>query len=261
MKIALAQTNIIFQDREKNLERAASLISQAAQQGCRLILFPEMSFTGFTMAGDAYAENAAARMGARETVSAYAKRFGIAVGFGYIRRGKNQGDRPRNCYQVVDAQGRTLASYDKIHPFSYAGEDANYAAGDRPISFTLGEYTFGMSICYDLRFPGLYQQYVPACQVLLVPANWPKKRRLHYVTLLMARAVETQTFVLGINCVGRMDGQEYAGDTMAVSPEGRILARAGEDETLLTVALNPEELAIRQSFPVLADRKEPYDIC
>lgn len=247
MIVALAQTQILWEDKERNLEKAASFMSNAKQQGADIIFFPEMSLTGFSMNTELTAEESLP-----ETIKRLCRENQIAVGIGWTKRGEKKAE---NHYAVVNKDGNICLDYAKIHPFSYAGEADAFHGGDEILSCQLGGYSFSVFICYDLRFPELFQIASQKSDIIVVPANWPAKREEHWKTLLKARAIENQSYVLGINCVGMIGGIMYNGYTSAYSPEGECLAALSGEEGVVTVELQHDELEIRNSFPVKQDRK------
>ena len=111
-------------------------------------------------------------------------------------------------------------------------------------------------ICYDLRFPEIFQIAAREADVLLVIANWPQIRREHWQTLLRARAIETQSYVVGVNCVGMHDGCAYSGDSMAVDSIGNILGMLSGSEGILVCDLDDRAWSLRHKFSTRADRRE-----
>ena len=248
MKIALCQFNIRYEEKKENLVRAEDFIQQAASQQADLILFPEMSFTGFSMNTKLTGEEGEETL---EQMRKLARREGIAIGFGWVK-GKTLAE---NHYTIVDDKGEMLEDYVKIHPFSYSGEDNYFVKGSRPGSFSYKGISFGVSICYDLRFPELYQHLSKEAHVILVPANWPERRRLHWKTLLQARAIENQVYMIGINCCGTQGDLYYSGNSGAVNARGEVLFEIEDREELRIFELADDVSAYREEFPVKADRR------
>lgn len=252
MKIAICQLNICYENRKQNLERAEVFAQQAAKEDADMILFPEMSFTGFSMRTELTGE-LQNELFTLPLMQEWAKKFHIAIGFGWIKGTK----QAQNHYTVVDENGVILEDYVKIHPFSYSMEDQYFQAGDKVCTFSYKGFCFGLSICYDLRFPELYQELSKQADVILVPANWPERRSLHWKALLQARAIENQAYFIGINCCGEQDGLVYSGDSAVIAPTGEILhmqsdVAAGE---LFCVNIENDVFKIREEFPVKRDRK------
>ena len=153
MKIAIAQTEIIFEQPEENLANAAAWIAQAAAAQADCIVFPEMSFTGFSMRVEKIAGYAPK---IHEKMRQLAVQCGIAIGYGWTSQ--KQHGKGENHYTLLDKNGGVLSDYVKIHPFSYGGEDRFYHSGEKLTSAVLGEFSVGTLICYDLRFPEVFQK-------------------------------------------------------------------------------------------------------
>lgn len=181
-----------------------------------LVLFPELTLTGFTMKSREFALTRDSELIGR--VRRMAMRYKTAVGFGCVI--DENGSGPKNTYMIIDKEGNRIAEYAKMHPFSYAGEDRHYRPGNSLSTFTLEGVRFGITVCYDLRFPEIYQAYAESCDAVIVAANWPSKRAEHWNALLEARAIETQCFMIGVNCVRGMDTQYYRGDSRIIGPDG-----------------------------------------
>ncbi|MDO4261740.1 MAG: nitrilase-related carbon-nitrogen hydrolase [Eubacteriales bacterium] len=256
MNIALGQLSIVWEDKEANFEKAEICLKALESQGTELFLLPEMSMTGFSMRTERTKESG------RETVermSRLARRYGIAVGTGWV---KDAGETCENHYTIVTPDGELL-DYAKLHPFSYSGEDRRFRGGGRLPACRYGNFSIGVQICYDLRFPEPFQRLSRSADLIVVPANWPAARREDWMCLLRARAIETQSYVAGINCVGVMDGQEYAGDSGLFAAggkpcEGEVLYPFGENkgEQLLLFSVKNDVHTIREGFPVKKDRRE-----
>jgi predicted amidohydrolase len=157
---------------------------------------------------------------------------------------------------VLAGPGGELHRYAKIHPFSYGGETDHYAAGSDTISVDIDGVRTTPFVCYDLRFADVFWEAAPPTDLYLVVANWPAARRLHWRTLLVARAIENQAWVVGVNRVGSGDGLEYAGDTAIIDPMGQTVASATTEAEEIVVA-EVDTAAVRQTrtrFPFLHDR-------
>lgn len=258
MKIALTNMDIVWENKSVNRDKCLELIKRASECGARLILFPEMTLTGFTMKPQSYGEEAGENS---ETVTFFetlSKRYAIAIGFGYIEKGEKEG-LAKNHMAMVE-QGKLLGDYTKIHPFSYGEEHRHYIGGDRLVTVSVDGVRFGLTICYDLRFPELYQALRSTCDAMVVIANWPKGRVAHWNTLLPARAVETQSYILGVNRIGRDMSLDYEASSAAYDYEGRKLFVACKEtsygDECLMMEIEPEAVRRWKSeFPVEKDRK------
>lgn len=249
MKAALAQTNIIWEDKAANETIAAEYAAQAADLGAQAVFFPEMSLTGFSMSTKKTAEKDGT------TVCKFceiATRYNIAIGIGWTKQG---GQLAENHYSIIDAKGNVISDYAKIHPFSYAGEDKFFAPGNRITYFELGGYKWSSFICYDLRFPEVFQTASQTAEVIVVPANWPQKRKEHWKCLLRARAIENQCYILAVNCTGQINGIEYSGNSCGISPDGEVLDELEGKQGIVLVDLQENVKGLRNDFPVKKDRK------
>lgn len=248
--------DIIWEDKTENLYRAEKFITQAAEQQADLILFPEMSLTGFSMNTALTAED---HRNTVEQFRALAQAQNINVGFGWVSAAE---DKAQNHYSVVSREGQLVSDYVKIHPFSFGEESKHFIGGDRLAVFILEGVSCSTFICYDLRFPEIFQAVSNEVSLIIVAANWPATRKEHWRLLLQARAIENQVFIVGVNCVGPKGGLYYSGNSMVVDPEGNILAELTEEEGLLLIEIDPSKVAIyRRSFPLKADRRtELYQI-
>jgi predicted amidohydrolase len=144
----------------------------------------------------------------------------------------------------------------KLHAFSFAGEDAHYESSGELHTWAVGDLRLTPLVCYDLRFPEPFRLAAADTDLFVVIANWPERRRAHWSTLLRARAIENQAFVVGVNRCGDGDGLHYTGDSAILSPWGEALASAAEQETVLVANLEAAAItAARTNFPALRDRR------
>ncbi len=250
MRVALYQMHIAWEDKAANMEKVEARLKEAAEKQADILLLPEMSFTGFSMNTDVTGETGEETV---ERVKALAIKYGVAVGFGWV---KDCGQKAENHYTIVDKSGVCLSDYAKLHPFSFAGEDRKFRGGERLTAFRLEEISCSNFICYDLRFPEIFQIASKTAHVIIVPANWPGKRSGHWKTLLQARAIENQVYILAVNCVGQMDGLYYSGDSCIVDPDGRVLSMISDEEGLIIYDLLDDVEQYREGFPVKKDRRE-----
>lgn len=263
MKIALTQMDILWEDKKGNLEKAKRLTEQAEYAGAQILLFPEMSFTGFTMHTEQMGEEIIGYQdgyeitGTVEHMLKLSRLYQPALVFGYIRHGKDGGYY--NSLMAVK-QGRILTQYDKIHPFTYSTEGEYYTGGNHLAKCTIEGMSFGFFICYDLRFPEVFQALSKDCEVIAVIANWPRERVEHWRVLLQARAVENQCYLLGINRKGEGNGLAYVPSSTAFDPYGRRLTPETEEELLYAEVDRNAVSEYREAFPVKKDRRKSlYD--
>ncbi|NVB40442.1 carbon-nitrogen family hydrolase [Pseudenhygromyxa sp. WMMC2535] len=252
MKLAALQTDIAWEDPAQNFERLRPRLRAAAAAGARLIVLPEMYACGFSMNTAAIAEpedGPSARFLAEQ-----ARTLGVWICASVPLRPSGEG-LPANAMLFAGPGGETQR-YDKRHPFTFANEHLHYRAGERTTTFTLEGLRLSPFVCYDLRFADDFWAVAEATDLYVVVANWPERRREHWKTLLRARAIENQAWVVGLNRVGEGGGVVYSGDSMIIDPWGEVVVQASRDETMLLAEVDPARVAqARQKFPVLQDRR------
>lgn len=248
MRVAAVQHDIAWEDRDATLARLDGLV---ARVDADLIVLTELFAVGFTMSPDV-----AERPDGPTTawLVAQAGRAGAHVG-GSIPVILDGSERPSNVFTLASPDG-TVHRYAKQHPFSYASEDEHYAPGrEHVIVDVLGVRT-ALTICYDLRFVEAYWPIAADVDLYLCVASWPTPRREHWKTLLRARAIENQAYVVGVNRVGSGGGLDYGGDSCVVDPLGEVLASAAEVETVLTADVDPALVSkVRADLPFMQDRR------
>lgn len=257
MKIVLAQTKTIWENREANLEKAEMLL-ECCKGKSDLLLFPEMSFTGFSTEVMKHGEEQEETLQAMKEL---VKKADTAVGFGWA---KKVNGKCRNHYTILQPDGTELLDFAKIHPFTFSQEEQYVEGGDSLAYAPYKEFTVGTAICYDLRFPELFSALSKKADFIVVPANWPASRGDQWSCLLKARSVENQCYMAGINCVGSIGGLFYTGNSAIYDPKGELLksqvlweAEAdGERECLLSYEIENEAEEFRREFPCKQDRRE-----
>jgi omega-amidase len=253
MQIVACQLDIAWEDKPANFERARSLLRGASIQPGALIVLPEMFATGFSMHVDTIAEPADGPT--HRFLAELAREHRACVVGGVVTRAAD--GRGRNDAVVFDPNGELLMRYAKMHPFSFAGETKHYQAGDAVAMFPWHDFPVSPFVCYDLRFPEIYRQATrQGAELLVTIANWPQPRDAHWRALLVARAIENQAYVVGVNRAGSDPHAPYAGASMIVSPRGELLALAGSEPQLLIAEIERAPLVdYRRDFPALADMR------
>lgn len=217
-KIALTNMDIVWEDKEANKFQCEEMIQEAADEHADIILFPEMTLTGFSLRVKEMADYH------EETIayfSALAAKYSIMIGFGYITMPDEFG---RNHFCFVDENGSVLADYEKIHPFTHGGETKAYRGGSEICDISVDEMHLGMAVCYDLRFPEMFQQMPLDTNVIFLIANWPESRIRQWYSLLTARAIEMSSYVVGVNRTGEGDGIQYTKSSAAYAPDGSMIS-------------------------------------
>lgn len=251
MVVGIAQIDIAWEEIQENMRKVEEFIEIASKSKVDLVLFPEMTLTGFTM-------NIEKHLLSEEeiinwiTKSALDNNINIGLGVAVKRDEKGY-----NKYIIVSKGGEVLVNYTKIHPFSYGGENYKYHRGKDIFICKINEFKITPFICYDLRFPEIFQMASKEAQIITIAANWPKEREEHWLTLLKARAIENQCYVIGINRVGVGKGLRYNGKSIFVSPDGKILNEISEKEILIIKELEINKIKkVKDQFDIKIDRRE-----
>ncbi len=256
MQVVAVQLDIAWEDKAASCARAHELVAAARPEPGALVVLPEMFATGFSMKVPRIAEGE--ERAAERFLAALAREFGVYVTGGVVNRAAD--GRGLNESLTIGPDGRELARYAKCHPFSFAGEDRHYAKGTEPLCWDWSGITVAPVVCYDLRFPELFRHAVRrGAQLYTVIANWPAKREAHWLTLLRARAIENQAWVVGVNRSGDDPWLHYPGRSLIVDPYGEVLADAGSAAGCIAAAIDPAALAAyRTEFPALADLRPEF---
>ena len=252
--ISLAQMNVRHGRTSDNLSTAERLIAEASRRQSQLVALPELWSSGYDLE-NAAAHAAALGAGLFETLSGLAARHRIAVVGSMLER---RGEAVANSAVWYAADGCMLGVYRKIHLFRQFDEDKWLDEGHAPTVLDLPWGPTALTICYDLRFPELYRHYAVkhGAKMIVVCAEWPLIRLEHWRTLLMARAIENQCFMVAVNACGETGGVVFAGHSMILDPWGKVVVEAGEDEQLLTADIDLDVAdRARAAIPVFEDRR------
>lgn len=250
MKVTLLQMDIAWVAAEENRQRAEFLMGEADQSD--LYVLPEMWATGFVMEPQHYAENETDSP-SLAWMQQMARRHNCAVCGSLAIHAADDTYRNRLYFVTPDS----IDYYDKHHLFTHGHEHEHYTAGQKPVVVSWRGFRFLLQTCYDLRFP-VFSRYGKAGEydAIVYVANWPAKRQLAWDTLIRARAIENQCYVVAVNRVGDDEVSHYRGGSATIDPIGRTLTTV-PDETVCaaTVQLELSELlSMRQHFRVLNDR-------
>ncbi|MEM7657859.1 MAG: amidohydrolase [Bacteroidota bacterium] len=253
LQVAALQMNLDWHLPAANRKRAERML-KGLSASPDLILLPEMFTTGFTMDAAQHWEEMEGET--QQWMQKMANKHQALVGGSLIIR---EGHDYYNRFLFVSPDG-LLAEYDKRHLFRMGGEHEAYEAGDSWVWVEYKGWRIVPMVCYDLRFP-VWSRNRPqgeeplAYDLLVYVANWPDKRVRHWETLLTARAIENQSYTIGVNRVGK-DGNEipYSGSSMILDPLGDPMEYNSGEEVLLEASLDPEALQrYRQGFPIWKD--------
>lgn len=250
LKIGLVQFIPVWENKIESSKKIVDLMKNKKELD--LLIFPEMSLTGFTMKSKDFAEETNGET--FNFFSSVAKKYRCAVLFGVIEKGKKKNF---NSLVHLNSQGKVLKIYRKIHPFSYSKEDVFYGKGKKAIVTKIKSFLTGLSICYDLRFPELYRLYGKEKVHLIVNiANWPDTRIEHWRTLLKARAIENQCYVVGVNRTGDDPALHYNGFSSVFDPTGKEIISLENEERIIEVEIQKSCVdEVRKKFPFLKDIK------
>jgi omega-amidase len=258
MKVAVAQISCSLGDSDANLTKVRDFCARAKETGAELIVFPEMTDTGYSMP---VVQNHAASWsngfvpGLQET----ARKLSIAVVSGVSERDNTS---IYNSQVFVDQEGNTTAKYRKTHLYAVAPieEQKCIAPGETFASVAHGGLRFGFSICYDLRFPEMYRKMVTAqnVSVFIISSAWPFPRVEHFRTLALARAIENQSYVIASNRVGKDDDLWFCGSSAIIDPRGVVIGAASADrEELIQADLSAELVtSVRSRVAAFAHRRQ-----
>ena len=256
MLVALASLNQVWEDKPANLLSCERLMQKAKNHKVELIIFPEMTLTGFSMQVDLIGEDAE-ESPTLESFKALALNYGMKIIFGVVFKKNNSAT---NNAIILDGTGEVNGIYKKIHPFSFSREDLYFDAGNEILTFDAGPLRLGISICYDLRFPEIYSALGVQSDLIINIANWPAQRLEHWIILLRARAIENQVFVAGINRIGSdRNGNDYIKSSLVVHPSGEILRPIYTEEQLDVYDLSKDMITeFRLGFSTTNDRKPQF---
>lgn len=250
LKITVYQAYIFWENIDKNLQNMSLRLSGGIKTKTDLIILPEMFNTGFSMNAEAMAEKPDGKttLWMQETARKYEC---VVTGSLIIEEAGLYYNR-----MIWMKPDGSYEHYDKKHLFGLGKEDETYTPGKAPLTVKLNGWTIRLAICYDLRFPAwLRNDKDNPYDILLLIASWPDKRSAHWRSLIQARAIENQAYVIGVNRVGH-DGAEvyHSGQSMCIDANGDTIYYKPEDEDIYTFSIPYEELKkVRRQFPFLKD--------
>lgn len=253
MKIGCIQLNVGFGKVDENFERAEQFIRQAAQGGAEIIVLPEMWNTGYALEklpelADENGERTQAFL------SKLAKELAVHIVGGSVAIRVD--GKFFNTMYTFNKDGELVGEYSKAHLFRLMDEHLYLQAGDKMNRFALGDVEAGGVICYDIRFPEWLRSHaLQGAKVLFVPAQWPTPRIDHWKTLLQARAIENQCFVIAVNRISRKV-ENFNGQSMIIQPWGEVLWTGAADEELAIIDVDFSIVdEVRTRIPVYDDRR------
>lgn len=254
MKIACVQMDIVFGEPEKNYQQVLNYLTEAADNGADTIVLPEMWNTGYALTElNKLADNTNRTV---EMLKNFAKEKSVNIVGGSVSTEKNNGFY--NTMYVVNKKGELVSEYDKAHRFGLMDEHIHLEEGDTLGTFKLDNVVYGGVICYDIRFPEwIRAQALNDAKLIFVSAEWPEPRIDHWRTLLQARAIENQCFIVGVNRIGSDPNNVFGGSTMVIAPWGEIRLDMKKEEGIGYVEIDLQEVEeVRKRIPVFDDRRE-----
>ena len=267
LTITIIQPNLVWENKKANLDMLSQKI-ESIKEKTEVVIFPEMFSTGFSMQPKLLAEKMSGETVAWMKKIASSKKV-IVTGSAIIEEdGKYYN---RLIWMLPNGE---YGAYDKRHLFAFADEHKHYSPGNKRLIAQVKGWKINLQVCYDLRFPVWARQAAPSqpppkgeeqeasleYDLLIYVANWPERRSTAWKTLLQARAIENQCYVVGVNRVGD-DGNNiyYAGDSMIIDPLGEILYHKANEEDVFTYTLQKEKLnEVREKFPFWKDADSFY---
>jgi omega-amidase len=252
LTITTIQTNLHWENKTANLQMLKEKIN-AIDEKMEVVILPEMFSTGFSMKPELLAETLDGQTMTWMKEIASDNKI-ILTGSIIIKEEEKFFNR-----LIWMLPNRQFGYYDKRHLFAFGKEDQHYTAGNKRLIASVKGWKINLQVCYDLRFPVWSRQQVtngePEFDLLIYVANWPEKRNHAWKTLLCARAIENQCYVIGVNRVGE-DGNDiyYSGDSLIIDPLGEVLYHMKDLEDIFTITLEKEKLEkVRTHFPFWKD--------
>jgi omega-amidase len=250
LKVATIQTTLEWENKKANFDLFDALINPLQDKNIDVIVLPEMFTTGFSMQPEKFAEKEK-DSNTLEWLKEKARESNAAICGSFII--KENGNYFNRLYWVQP--DGVFFKYDKRHLFSLANEHEHYTAGKEKIIVTWRGWKICTLICYDLRFP-VWSRNTENYDLLIYVANWPERRSHHWKSLLVARAIENQSYCIGVNRIG-FDGNQiyHSGDSTIVDFEGNILYQKTHEKDVFIASLSLQnQMNFRAKFPFLDDK-------
>jgi omega-amidase len=254
MKVACLQFDISFGDVSKNIETAEREIGKIMQEQPDIVVLPELWTTGYDLTRLDVLADEEGRF-SQNILSVWAKQYNVNIVGGSIA--KREGQLVTNTMYTFNRDGVCIGEYSKAHLFQLMDEHKFLGAGHDTGYFTIEGISCAGLICYDIRFPEWIRTHTAAgAEIVFVVAEWPLPRLAHWRTLLQARAIENQCYVVACNRSGTDSNNVFAGHSMVINPWGEIVAEAGEAAVNLLAEIDMTKIAeVRKGIPVFIDRR------
>jgi predicted amidohydrolase len=251
--LSLGQMDVLLGQQEANLEHVSWLAEEAARRGSDLLVLPELWSTGYDL--ENVAEYATAvTTGIFAETARLAQENGLYI-LGSCLSVLGEG-KYGNTAVLFSPDGQVLGLYSKVHLFQLMDEHLYLTPGNGRSLIQTPWGESGLAICYDLRFPELFRAYaLDGAKIVFLPAEWPYPRLAHWRTLLRARAIENQLYIIACNRVGKSGGTQFLGHSCIIDPWGEAIVEAGDEPVLLTASIDLNKVdSVREEIPVFADR-------
>ncbi len=248
--VACLQMNIEWDNEILNIEKAIKALDELGRKQINVICFPELFTTGFNYSYIKDRDNSINNE-ILNKLSEKARERGSYIIAGSLP--EKDKDKIYNTLFVLDPTGKCVESYRKIHLFPLMDEDEFFSPGEKIVVFNTPWTRIGVAICYDLRFPDLFQSMaLGGAEMIFVPAQFPSARIGHWDTLLKARAIENQVFMVGVNRIGNDPAGVFSGHTSIFHPIGDLVAAGGEHEGWIAGSIDLKEVnRVRRELPTL----------
>lgn len=255
--ISIIQMDIAFGEPAINFSIAEEKMKEACQQPTDIIVLPELWTTGYDLTRlDEIADSQA-----KESILFLQKAaitYNVHIIGGSVANKKADGIY--NTLLIINKSGELVHTYDKLHLFQLMDEHVYLKSGNATGMFELDNQSFAGMICYDIRFPEWIRAHtVKGAEVLFIVAEWPLPRLNHWKSLLIARAIENQCFIVACNRSGSDPNNVFAGHSMIIDPWGEVLVEAGENSEILAGAVDTAKVTeVRKTIPIFADRRQEF---
>jgi omega-amidase len=252
LTITTIQSNLFWEDKQANMQMLQQKIDSITDK-TEIVILPEMFTTGFSMQPELFAETMDGET--MEWMKMVSNKNGIVLTGSVMIEDEGKYFN-RLIWMLPNGQ---FGYYDKRHLFGYGEEDKHYSSGNKRLIASVKGWKINLQVCYDLRFPVWARQQpkhgAPEYDVLIYVANWPERRSHAWKTLLCARAIENQCYVIGVNRVGDdAKNIHYSGNSLVIDPMGQVLYHMADEEDINTITLSKEKLEeVRTRFPFLND--------
>ncbi|MFG0293004.1 MAG: nitrilase-related carbon-nitrogen hydrolase [Phycisphaerales bacterium JB050] len=266
MRAHLLQMNLAWEDRQANFRKVEAMLDSAEIVPGDLVVLPELFDSGFSLHVDQTADDPPVGHGeTRAFLESLARERRVLIHGSWTALAPD-GERGLNIAALFGVDGRMHYRYAKIHPFTFGREGERFDGGRDVVCVDLKDAGASESlkatpaICYDLRFPELFRAGLEqGAEAYIIGANWPEARQMHWRTLSIARAIENQAWVLGVNRVGKDPHLGYAGGSMIINPKGEVIAEGDDSERVISAPISRSETDHwRETFPAWKDRSSVF---